>query len=372
MIIGIDASRAFLGERTGIEEYAYNLIFHLRDSIPATHKVVLYVRSQQYNITKHEYFPIPAHWEVREIPFKRFWTHAGLSLEMLRRSPDVLFIPAHTVPVIHPKKTLVTIHGLEYEQCPSAYSLFERVYMRALIRFSCRQAQRVVAVSESTKRALSSWYGISKKKITVVYEGCGSSESKGVSVEKRKRILEKFGILKHPFILCVGRVEERKNIIRIVHAFELFQRSMAVSYQLVIAGKRGYGYERIRNVIEGSACREHIRETGYVSKEEKLVLFQSSKCLLFLSLAEGFGLPVLEAQQLGVPAVVSDIPAISEIAGEGAFVVSPFDEKEMAEAMLKAVSQNEERNDILKKGTVNASKFSWSRCAQEITQLLLK
>lgn len=370
MIIGIDASRAFLRERTGIEEYAYQLISHLRDHISETHQVVLYVRSHQYDTVKKECFSIPKHWSIREISPSRFWTQVGLSWEMMLRTPDVLFIPAHTVPFIHPKRTVVTVHGLEYERCPSAYSFLSRVYMRLAIRLSCRWTRTVIAVSKSTKRDLISFYNVLEQKITVVYEGCGS-EKQDVNISKTSSevILSKFGIAHAPYFLYVGRLEERKNIVRIVRAFALFKKSYGTAHVLVLAGKPGYGYAHIQESIRSSDARADVVETGYISEEEKQVLLRSADCLLFLSLCEGFGLPILEAQSAGVSVVASNIPAISEVAGAGAFLVSPFDEEKISEAIFRAVSQNFERNDILKKGKVNTERFSWEQCARETAQL---
>src|SRR3989344_505885 len=182
MYIGIDASRAFLKKRTGIEEYAYQTIKHLRSVIPETDTVVLYVRKKLavrdgwLTIARPEIdFELPKHWSVRGIWAPRFWTQIGLSLEMLFCRPDVLFVPAHTVPLIHPARTVVTIHGLEYEFCPEAYPFLARLYMRLSISFSCRAAETVICVSENTKRDVMRLYKVPEEKIKVVYEGFNQS-----------------------------------------------------------------------------------------------------------------------------------------------------------------------------------------------------
>ncbi len=168
MTIGIDASRAFSKQRTGIEEYSYRVIENLRNYLP-NEKVVLYLRKNQ-----EVDFELPKKWSVKKINCPRLWTQLGLSLEMLLHPVDVLFVPAHTVPFIHPKKTIVTVHGLEYEFCPTAYSWFERFYMRLTIKKSCAWASKIISVSENTKKDLIELYNVSEKKINVVYEGCGN------------------------------------------------------------------------------------------------------------------------------------------------------------------------------------------------------
>ena len=162
MRIGIDGSRAFLEKRTGIEEYAYQVIKNLRDQL-SCFEVCLYLRKNQTVD-----FEIPANWKIKVINWPFFWTQGGLSLEMLFHPIEALFIPAHTVPLIHPKKTVVTIHGLEYEFCPQAYSLWERIYMRVSIRKSCQWASRIISVSENTKKDLMKLYKVTEEKIEVV------------------------------------------------------------------------------------------------------------------------------------------------------------------------------------------------------------
>ena len=177
MTIGIDASRAFVKTKTGIEEYSYRVIKHLRDCLSdepsfakasAGKQVILYC-NPAINIRPD--FKLPASWKIKYLRAPIFWTQARLSLEMLFHPVDVLFVPAHTVPLIHPKNTVVTILGLEYEFCPKAYSLFERLYMRWSIRKSCQWAKRIVAVSENTKKDLVRLYKVPEEKVQVVHEG---------------------------------------------------------------------------------------------------------------------------------------------------------------------------------------------------------
>jgi glycosyltransferase involved in cell wall biosynthesis len=215
MFIGIDGSRAFLPERTGIEEYSYQVIRHLRDSLREEF-VFLYIRSGQ----KID-FELPKNWQVKRLRMPRLWTQLRLSWELLLHPVDVLFVPAHTVPLIHParnatlignivaliiqkiihpftacmeehsvvggpRKTVVTIHGLEYEFCPEAYSLLDRWYMRLSIRFSCRAASTVIAVSENTKRDLERLYRLSSNKIVVIPEGYEQDSKFNLKIKKYK------------------------------------------------------------------------------------------------------------------------------------------------------------------------------------------
>jgi glycosyltransferase involved in cell wall biosynthesis len=390
MVIGIDASRAFLHRRTGIEEYSYQVIRHLRDVIQKEDCVVLYVckkleiENWKLKITNPPVdFPLPSNWKIRALWAPRFWTQFRLSLEMLFHRPDVLFVPAHVVPVIHPKKTVVTVHGLEYEMFPEAYSFWERLYMRLSIRFSVRVASRVVAVSENTKRDLMRLYGVPEEKISVVYEGVSENNfqfpiSPAAAGPRQGdgnfRTISKsqFSKPKNPHLLFIGRLEERKNIVRIIEAFEILKEKYHIPHVLVLAGKPGYGHERIKNQKSKIKNQDLVFELGYVSEEEKFELLKNADVFLFPTLYEGFGLPVLEAQAFGVPIVMSDTSSLPEVGGEGAAYADPLSASDIAEKTWRILSEKDSRSAIIAAGRENVRRFSWRKCSEEIARLLRK
>jgi len=377
-MIGIDASRAFLARRTGIEEYAYRLISNLRGPL-RDERVILYVRKtvrldggRPRFVSQETGFDLPPSWEVRALFAPRFFTQGRLSLEMLFRRPDVLLVPAHTVPFIRPRRTVVVVHGLEYETSEESYSTWERFYLRHSIRCSVRWADRIVAVSESTKRDLVRLYGVPEGKMRVIYEG--KPVSNGISYRKYRRGESgkrgQWSDIEKPYLLFVGRIEERKNIRRTVEAFEILKSRHGIPHRLVLVGKPGYGYERVRERIDGSACRTDIVETGYVSDEEKAGLLRDADIFIFPSLYEGFGLPVVEAQEAGVPVVTSDTSSLPEVAGDGAVFVDPADPESIAEGIWRILSDTAFRDDIIGRGRKNAERFDWGRCAEEVATLL--
>lgn len=376
-VIGIDASRAFLKRRTGIEEYSYQVIKHLRDTLSSDAQIVLYVRKKfsvvegrlQMSMPEID-FELPRNWTVRALWAPRFWTQLALSLEMLWRAPDVLFVPAHTVPIIHPKKTVVTIHGLEYEFCKGAYSLWERIYMHYSIKFSCRVASTVICVSENTKRDVMALYRVMEEKIAVISEGYDNKAQNPNHKSQIKPNPPAGGPNQKPFLLFIGRLEERKNIVRIVEAFELLKERYQIPHELVLAGKPGYGYEKIQQKVVGSKQKEGIKELGYVSEEEKWELLRNADVFLFPTLYEGFGIPVLEAQSVGVPVVTSNTSSLPEVAGEGAVLVDPTSVESIAEGVQRLLSDQGFRSGIIEKATHNVSRYSWASCAREVGRLL--
>jgi glycosyltransferase involved in cell wall biosynthesis len=368
MLIGIDGSRAFLDKRTGIEEYSYQVIRHLVDELH-DHEVVLYVRKSEKLKVKSEKrgmtvggLELPENWKVKVIRMPRLWTQVGLAWEMLVRPVDALFVPAHTAPWIHPKNTVVAIHGLEYEFCPGAYSFWERLYMRLSIRMSCRWAKRIISVSENTKWDLVQLYGVSEKKVNVVYEGYAEQP-----ITKNSKLETE---IQGPYLLFVGRIEERKNIINTIDAFEMFKEIYGEPHKLILAGRPGFGYDRIKNRIMESKFREDIVELGFVSEDEKAGLLRNAAVFSFVTSYEGFGIPILEAQSMGIPVVAGRNSSIPEVAGDGAVLVDSRDSKAIARAYELLISDRSLCDDMKRKGLENAKRFSWSKCAKEIAGLL--
>lgn len=367
MRIGIDASRAFLKRRTGIEEYSYRVIEHLRDEIP-NESVILYVQKKlTFSAGRPCFvqpaidFTLPESWQVKGLWAPRFWTQIRLSLEMIFFPVDVLFVPAHTVPLFHPRRTIVTIHGLEYEFSPESYGFFAQLYMRYSIRYSVLMAKKVIAVSENTKRDLIRLYGVAEEKIRVIYEGYSRTDT------DRKPTTG----LGQPYFFFVGRLETRKNIIRMIEAFEYFKQTTGLPHQLVLAGKPGYGYQAIHDRVISSQFRPDIRETGYVADRERWQLLMGAEAFLFPSLYEGFGLPVIDAQSIGVPVITSDTSSLPEIAGDGAIFIDPFDSQALAMAMKEVATNPEKRADIIDKATRNTDRFSWPECSKKLAVELL-
>ncbi|OGI24009.1 MAG: hypothetical protein A3E91_03150 [Candidatus Moranbacteria bacterium RIFCSPHIGHO2_12_FULL_40_10] len=417
MRIGIDASRAFQKNRTGIEEYSYQVIKNLMNKLNK-HEVILYLRKNQ---TVN--FKLPDNWKIKIIRFPYLWTQLGLSLEMLLRPIDVLFIPAHTVPIISSGNTIVTIHGLEYEFVPTAYSFWERVYMRWSIKNSCRWARTIIAVSENTKKDLINLYKVPKEKIKVIYEGYDKQNFEFRISNFESNPNEK--ILK-PYLLFIGRIEARKNVSGILKSYKILVEKYTIPHTLVLAGIPGYGYDiiklKIQNYLKIKNLKLKIIELGYVNDAQKWQLLSGAEVFLFPTLYEGFGLPILEAQSVGAPVVAGDNSSIREISTnyesdtniritneknlsfradperakrvEGVveesdlkissrslhfgrddkcsvLLVNPNNADQIADAANKLISDKELRNDIIKRGYENVKRFSWEKCGKQIARVLL-
>ena len=392
MIIGIDASRAFGKERTGTEEYSYQIIKHLA-KLKIDRQVVLYLRKKDLaNID----FDLPDNFKLKIISPSRFWTQIGLASEMMINKPDVLFIPSYTVPQIHPRRTIVTIRGLEFRHFPECYSLKERFILELNTQFSVKWASKIIVPSENTKRDLVEFYGVDVDKIKVVYHGVESPLSGGGWgwVKSAKKPTPSPSQEGNNNILFVGRLEKRKNLVNLIKSFDLLkkdfknppspllQRGKCVpplskgvrgisDVKLILAGKRGFGFTEIKKAIEESPFKKDIILKGYVSEEEKSELYKNADLFILPSFYEGFGLPVLEAMSYGVPVIYSNTSSLPEVAGNAALLVNPNSPEEISGAMNKVFSDDSLREEMIEKGFENVKKFSWEKCARETMEVVL-
>ena len=354
MLIGINATAAFKQPRTGVEEYVYQLIKHLTMLEESKrHRFILYNNKQVD-------FNLPENFEIKQLQWPLpMWTQIRLAAEMSVNKPDILFIPVHILPLIHPKNSVVTLHGLEYEYYPKMYPRRHLGYIRWSTKYALKNARKIIAISENTKKDLVELYGANSEKIKVVHHGFCAGSPTPKKIRNRSPNYQ-------PYILFIGRLETKKNIQGLIKAFNLLKEKYQVPHQLVLAGSRGYDYESLRSQLKS----KDIIEKGYVSQEEKRQLLQGADIFAFISFYEGFGIPILEAQAVGCPVITSDISSMPEIAGDGAVLIEPKNIEQITEAMYKIINNNQLKKDLITKGYQNIKKFSWQKCAQETLRVL--
>ena len=296
------------------------------------------------------------------------------------RPPEVLFIPVHILPLIHPKNSVVTIHGLEYKYFSEYYPRLHRIYLRFSTKYALKQVRKIIAVSENTKQDLIKLYGGDTSKIEVVHHGIINPPQpsfKKEGVEKDSSLFKGRlgGIFKEgerevrrPYLLYIGRIEQKKNIEGILEAYRILKEKYQIPHQLVLAGAPGYGYEKIK--FQVSSFKFQVLQLGYVSDEEKWCLLSNADIFLFPSFYEGFGLPVLEAQTTGVPVVTSFNSSLPEIAGEGALFVNSKNPVQIAQAVKNIIDDKNLRDKLVQAGYENVKRFSWEKCARETLKIL--
>jgi len=385
MTIGIDASRANAKQKTGVEAYAYYLIQALKKSIPTHVRVILYSREPLIG----ELAVLPKNWEskVLEWPPKKIWTHIRLSIEMCVHAPDILFIPAHVAPLIHPKRTVMTVHDIAAIRFPDTYSRFERWYSVESAKHAVKTLWQVIVPSVFTQKEVVALYqdqltpkrtaGNDVKKllgkISVIPHGYDRTIFFPQIKERQEKIAEIkkiYGITK-PYILTIGRLEEKKNTWRIIKAFDQLRKKQGEDMQLVLAGKPGVGYKKVASTIHESIFEADIIETGWVDEAHIPYLLAGATMFFFPSLYEGFGLPVLEAMGVGIPVIASYNNSLEEVGGTAASYVDAQDIEDLAKKMEELLGDTTMQKKMIAEGYLQVAHFSWEACAEKTTRLLL-
>ncbi|MDD5040567.1 MAG: glycosyltransferase family 1 protein [Patescibacteria group bacterium] len=372
MKIGIDCRTALnpkLGERAGVGHYTYYLVQHIMKHDHANEYVLFFdwrfrdMREfEQKNITVKN-FPFSQY--NRFLPFA--YSHMLISAFLVKESLDVFHSPITSLPLTYPKKSIVTVHDLAIYKNPSWFpsQIFST---KLLVPQSLRKADAIIAVSQSTKRDLRDIFNVPPKKIHVIYEGAMVDRIpvKNSQLDNIKRF--KLG---PKYILFVGTLTPRKNIISLIRAYkQLISWEPGFSeYQLVLAGAKDFENEKIFDEINALKLKKHVRYLGYITHNQKMALMKGAACFVFPSSYEGFGLPVLEAMKLGTPVVTSNTSSLPEIAGKGALLVDPEHDRDIAIALRKVLSDKKLRAQLIERARKQAAEFTWDRCARETVKL---
>jgi len=370
MLIGIDASRAVKNQKTGTEYYSEEIIYNL-SLIDQKNDYILYSPNMP---TSGKLLKLPKNFTWKIMPFPRLWSQTRLSCEMLfgNPKPDVMFEPAHTIPIFCHKNSVVTLHDLGFKYYPELYTRFERFYHNWCMDFSQKHAKHIITPSQYTKDDLVKIYHLDPKKITVIYHGYNKdlyypSNNQNPIANSQQQTTS-------PYIFFVGRLEEKKNIENLVEAYAILRKDKSINHKLILAGKPGYNYGEIKIKIEKlpPEIKKDIIETGYVEEQKLAIMMREASIFFFPSAFEGFGLPVIEAMASGTPVVASNTTSIPEIANNAALLVDPRTPVAMADALKKIITNKAISNDLKEKGIKRASEFTWRKSAEQTLDVITK
>ncbi|MBC7872320.1 MAG: glycosyltransferase family 4 protein [Chitinophagaceae bacterium] len=355
MRIAIDASRTTAAHITGTENYAIELIRAIIRHNTAD-EITLYFR----DTPPSDLFPFSERVIVKTIPFRRIWTHVRFAAALWRDRPDVVFVPAHTLPFFFPGKAIVTVHDLGYKIFPQAHPPRSRWYLDLTTRYSAHRAAVVLADSQATAEDLMRFYGTASDKIRVVYPGVHAPVIGDIPAMRRK-----YG-LPERYFLFIGTLQPRKNIERIVAAYARWrEKNPSEDMKLVLAGAKGWLYDEA-----WTADVPGVIFPGYIDDADKGALIAGAQALVFPTLYEGFGFPVVEAMHCGTPVIASVTSSLPELVGEAGLLVDPLDVEAIASAMDKLVAQDDLHMTLRAKGRVQAAKFTWDGAGESVLEIL--
>jgi glycosyltransferase involved in cell wall biosynthesis len=356
-------------DRTGVGVYADNLLREMVDQIPPGDE--LFVLVQEDEQRAREILRGRANVVLLRLPLRLFRNRAllllfeqlWLPILLLCKRIDVMHSLHYTHPLLSPCPRVVTIHDLTFLLFPELHTFARKLVMPFFIHRAIKNAQGLIFISEATRNDA---YKLATTPLRplcrVIPHGVHPEEFNATALNVSEKVLQKFSLIA-PFILFVGTIEPRKNLLRLIDSFDRISREYP-QLLLVIAGKAGWNFEEIFVAIRESVNRGKIRYLGFVSDPEKKVLLSRCEVLIYPSLYEGFGLPVLEAMASGAPVITSNISSLPEVAGDAAFLVNPNSTEEMVDALRMILASADLRRALAAAGRCRAAEFSWRRTAQ--------
>lgn len=285
------------------------------------------------------------------IGFDRFLAGAELF-----HATEHLLLPLRSVP------TVLTVHDLIFRRLPQHHKPLNRWYLNLALPLYCRRADHIITISEHARRDLLAAYGLPPGKVTVVHEAA-DPRFRPQPPQAVAAVRARYG-LPDRYLLFVGTIEPRKNLTRLLAAFEAVLAERLTD-GLVIVGRRGWLYGDFFAALERSPARDAVRLLGYVSDADLPAIYTGAQALVLPSLYEGFGLPVLEAMACGVPVAVSGASSIPEIGGDAAVYFDPADTEAMTAAIRRVLCEGDLQAEMRSRGLAQANRFSWERAAVE-------
>ena len=373
MIIGIDIRMLARGTRSGIEEYTINLLSNML-KLDSNIQYKLFYNGYKKVDLKYDFLKL-LNVELKEFKIPNrlldfsFQYFSYPKVDKLLGGVDVFFSPhIFSAPVSKNCKTVTTFHDLSFANHKEFYSLGKNYWHFSMNpKKKARKSDKIIAVSNSTKNDLMKIYKIDFEKIKVVYSGINkeqTAENNESEVRKKYNLSEKY-------ILYLGTIDPRKNIVSILKASEILKYSITdKSLKLIIAGSKGWLYKNVFEVAENSKYKKDIIFAGFIDDEDKTTLYRLAEIFVYPSFYEGFGFPPLEAMQNKTPVITSNLSSLSEAVGDAAIMVNPYNIDELARAMENLLSDENLKNNLIEKGIQRTKKFSWQKCAEETLDVL--
>ncbi len=361
MRIAIDA-HSVGAKLAGNESYATNLIEALAQ-VDSVNEYTLYVTtaeararfSQRWpNFRVQTTFP---HTPLIRIP-------VTLAAELRKRPVDVLHVQ-FTAPPFSPCPVVVSVHDLSFEHLPQTFNRRSRTQLRLTVRHSVKRAARILTLSEHTRRDMIETYGTSPERITAIPLAAPSYFGRVKEERELQRVRHIYGI-EGDYILCVSSIQPRKNLPRLVRAYESLRnkRGPGKLPKLVLVGKCAWLYDETLRSIEEGRMKDSIILTGYVPQSDLPALYSGAICFVYPSYFEGFGLPPLEAMKCGTPVIAGNRTSLPEVVGDAGILVDPFDVNAIAAAIERLVDDPDLRQQLSVKGVARSRLFDWNETAR--------
>jgi glycosyltransferase involved in cell wall biosynthesis len=346
--------------QAGVSRYIHGLLTHLPEADPEG-RYTLFLNPRCAFASplrqKRARIPTTAPW-VRIL-----WEQAILPVVARMELLDLLHSPVNIQPLSLPCRGVVTITDLSFLIFPQKFGAMKGLYQKVLTKRSCTSADHLIAISRWTAADVQQRFHVPAQRISVVYPGVGENyhpiqQTNVLAFRSSHQLPERF-------MLFVGTLEPRKNLLVLLRAYAEFRRHSGADCKLVLVGGRGWLYEPILAAVEELGLVNDVIFPGFVAEAELPLWYNAAEAFLYPSLYEGFGLPPLEAMACGVPVVVSRASSLPEVVGDAGLLIDPERTGDWTEAMVRLATRPDLRHEFRSRGLVQAQRFSWQRAAEE-------
>jgi glycosyltransferase involved in cell wall biosynthesis len=366
MIIGIDANEANVAQRVGSNQYAYEILRYL-EKLDHKNQFTIYLKDKPQSDLPQE----RSGWHYRVFGPKPLWTQWRLPLDLIFTypRPDVFFTLGHYAPRISPIPTVIAIMDLAFLHFPELFLKKDTTKLTNWTRYSAKHARHIITISANSKKDIANYYDIPVTKISVAYPGFDQPAARPPTTTSINRITKKYN-LSEDYILYLGTLQPRKNLVRLLQAFEALPAEFKDIF-LVIAGKRGWLYQKFVHQLNLSPKKDRVRLTGFIEEDDIPALYAGAKCFCLVGLYEGFGIPALEALVYGTVPVVANTASLPEVVGQGGITVDPYSIKSISQGLEKALKlSSKERRQLITAGRQHIRQFNWAKSAQKILEVV--
>ncbi len=366
MLLAIDAT-ALPPDPVGAGQYTIHLIRALNRVVDGD-RLLVYAQPHGRELIglpesdTLRFTPVPTMSPARRL----LWEQTAFPALLRRSGADALLSLHYTMPLRKPLPQVVVFHDMTFFLYPQYHLFTKRHFFRGMIRVSARRADRLVTISESTRQDAIRLVGVPPRKIIAAPVGVTGNFRPVEDASLRERARHKYG-LPPRFVLFVGLMEPRKNLDTLLRAFPRVTQTCP-DVRLVIAGRKGWGYQQTLRRLEDLGLEGRVHFTGYVAQEDLPALYSLAEIFVYPSWYEGAGMPVLEAMACGAPVVTSNVSSMPEFAGGAGVLVPPGSPEAIAEALIRLLKDPEERRHRSAAGLRRAAEFTWSRTARLVLQ----
>lgn len=363
MKIAIDGYEANVPQRLGSSKVAFELIkqFEVLD------------KNNDYTVLLPE-VPLPdlpkerVGWKYKILRPKRLWTAVALPLALYtyQEKPDIFFSPTHYIPRFSPVKSIVTIFDLSFLHFPQMFNKKDLWQLKNWTKFSLENAEHIITISNFSKKDMIEQYGVDKEKITVAYPGYDKGKFKAQNSKLKIEEIKKKYKAGENYIICIGTIQPRKNLIRLMEAVARIEKlTVVVVGKHQGEGKQGWMYEEILQTPVRLGIEERVKFLGYIPTDDLPYLISGAEAYILSSLWEGFGIPVLEAMACGTPVIVSDTSSLPEVVGKAGLLIDPYSVDQIEQAIRTITTDKKLQQEYSKLGLQQAEKFSWQKMAKK-------